>query len=79
MTVKVKIYSECKYNPTAFKTAEIEYTITDWAVKVLTAKEVAEMGFGKTGGTDEYLILTLENGTQLIFLNSYVDMFMLKR
>ncbi|MBR5305920.1 MAG: hypothetical protein IKU47_03265 [Oscillospiraceae bacterium] len=75
MTVKVKIYSERKYNPTAFKTAEIEYTITDWTVKVLTAEEVSAMGFGRTSGTDEYLILTLESGEKAIFLNSYVDMF----
>ena len=75
MTVKVKVYNECKYNPTSEKIAEVEYKIKGYEVKEIEDAELYAMGFDETDEYKEYLILTLEDGETATFRNSHIDMF----
>lgn len=78
MNVKVKVYDTCKYNKESVKVAEVEYiNIRGYEIKRLTDNEISEMGFDDYDDHNEYLIITLANGEQSTFRNSYVDLFRL--
>ena len=78
MKVIVKVYNECKYNPTSEVIARPEYEIKGF--KVVTGGSEAEEIESMTdaSGVDEfheYLVLELEDGETATFRNSHVDMF----
>lgn len=78
MNVKVKIYNECKYNPTSKKVAEVTYNNIK-GYEVVTGERATEIGNETDANSrdefNEYLIITLENNETATFCNSHVDMF----
>lgn len=81
-TVKMDIYSECKYTASE-EVFENEKTVTYEnvvAFEVVTGEEAtkieAETDNSCIDDCHEYLVLYFENGETATFRNSYVDMFL---
>ena len=78
MNVKVKIYNGVKYNLENEKVAEVEYNDIR-GYEVVTGKRATEIGLETDENSrdeyNEYLVITLEDGSTSTFCNSHVDLF----
>lgn len=78
--VLVKVYDGCKYKASSEKAYEVTYDYCT-GFEVATGAEAKEIE-AHTDGTciddyHEYLTLFFEDGTEVTFRNSYVDIFAL--
>lgn len=76
MNIKIEVYDKSVFEKDSIKVAEVEFfNIQHYEVKIISDKEIFEMGFDETDEFKEYLIITLENGEQSTFRNSRVNLF----
>lgn len=81
VSMKVELYSECKYTASeeVFKNAiVVEYDdVVYW--DIVTGDEATALGLETDENSrdehNEYLVLHFEDGSEATFRNSYVDMF----
>lgn len=72
----VETYDVCKYKRESKVVSEVVYdNVKDFEVVVLDPDEVLARGSDMIDDHNEYLILKFENGEDMMFRNSYVDLF----
>lgn len=76
MRIKVKVYSESKYNSKLHKVAEIDYNnVKSAKLKTIDDEEIYKMGIDEVDPYKEYIILTHNDGTTSTFRKSFIDVF----
>jgi len=76
--VEVKIYGDCKYEPTSESRNKAQYLIKAFEVKTIPAEEILkETDESNLDPYNEYLILYLEDGDTATFRNSFCDMYLI--
>lgn len=76
MKIKVKVYSDSKYNSKSVKVAEIIYNnVKSTKLKTIDDEEIYKMGFDKVDPYKVYFILTHNDGETSTFRYSFIDAF----
>lgn len=76
MKIKVKVYSDSKYNSKSDKVAEIIYSnVKSAKLKTIDDEEIYKMGFDEVDPYKEYFILTHNDGETSTFRKSFIDAF----
>lgn len=72
----VETHDVCKYKRESKVVSEVVYdNVKDFEVVVLDPDEVLARGSDMIDDHNEYLVLKFENGEDMMFRNSYVDLF----
>ena len=77
MKVIIKIYNKSKFIDDSTIIKEETYDIDDWDVIILNDEEALKLGFKEPDFNKEYIVLNFEDGKNLIFRCSYINMFKL--